>query len=534
MKYGPRLAAALVFFLGAYLRLHHLGTSPEWYPDEGSNIAIAASLARGEQAYLAFGRSSFINSHPHLFYFLLAGLFRIWGVDILWARGLSVMCSLLTLLLLYLLVSEAISEWTAVLSMLMYAIHPGAVVYNRLAFTYNLLAPLYLVGLFALQRYLHTSRQGVRGAQTARSIIWLVVSALCAGLAPVTDLIGLVFLAFMFLVILLSRPRYLVPTALCAILPILIWGVWMWYSAGEVFLFDLAFAFSRMQLPFLIQVAQYVLSYKATLEYDLWLALGTLGLLLLPTRQSRWLLGGPYFMSLIALLRTVNAAGLGYYYLLPLLPFVAMGVASLIARGLPVLISQIEGDLNHLLERWVIPQRWRRLPVFLATALFVFLVIGSFFAAAVHESRLLPQNFAVAYLEATGVLAEPGAAREVAEYVNAHTCPGDVVLSSPTIAWLFDAHAADFQMAIAATGQATQHFPSGIPLERFRFDPRLENARYVVLDAMWRGWGSIQMEAVAEMVHTVEAEWVLEAQFGKFEVYRHPRAPERTDCFPPG
>jgi hypothetical protein len=77
-------------------------------------------------------------------------------------------------------------------------------------------------------------------------------------------------------------------------------------------------------------------------------------------------------------------------------------------------------------------------------------------------------------------------------------------------------------MAIAATGRATQHFPAGIPASRFRFDPRLENATYAVVDPLWRGWASAQMPDVAVMVEEIGAEWVLEATIGRFEVYHNP------------
>jgi hypothetical protein len=97
-----------------------------------------------------------------------------------------------------------------------------------------------------------------------------------------------------------------------------------------------------------------------------------------------------------------------------------------------------------------------------------------------------------------------------------------VVLASPTIAWLIEGDVADFQMAIAATGQATQHFPADIPSERFRFDPRLENADYVIIDSMWRGWASAQMPQVAQMVRVVEDGWIHEAPFGDFDIYRQP------------
>jgi hypothetical protein len=127
------------------------------------------------------------------------------------------------------------------------------------------------------------------------------------------------------------------------------------------------------------------------------------------------------------------------------------------------------------------------------------------------------------YLARLGdTLTDPVAARQVADYVNHRTAQDDVVLASPTIAWLFRSHVAGFQMAIAATGQATQHFPADIPFARFRFDPRLDNATYVVLDPLWQGWASAQMPAVLRMVREVEANWSLERTFGDFQIYRNP------------
>ena len=87
-----------ILILGAYLRFGNLGSVAAWYPDEGSNIAIAAALAQGEQAYLAFGDTSFINGHPHLFCLLLSGLSRLGVVSILWTRLLSATCGFLALL----------------------------------------------------------------------------------------------------------------------------------------------------------------------------------------------------------------------------------------------------------------------------------------------------------------------------------------------------------------------------------------------------------------------------------------------------
>jgi len=457
----------LIFLLGAYLRFHDLNDHPPWYPDEGSNIAIAAALSRGESAYLVFGRSSFINGHPQLFYALMAGLFRVGGVDILWGRLLSAACGFLALILLYGVTNALVDRRTALLAALFYAFYPAAVVYSRLAFTYNLLAPLYLAALYALHRYLDSTQ-----------VPWLLAGALCAGLGPITDLAGVSLPILLGLTVLLHRPRHLLVTMPLLALPALAWGVWMWRVGGDAFLFDLTFSLSRVKAPLLLQLARTLFYYREGLAYDLWFAVGNFGLLLLPRRRSRWLVGGFYFLALFMLLRTVDIAGLGYYFAIPLFPFVAIGVGWLLAHGLPHLINRLQADILHwLADRGLSPRRGR--PVaFCLNAGILFLIIVSPLASTLYEALFLNYGLFTKRLASMAVLADPQTARLATAYVNAHTSPDDVVLASPTIAWLIDAHAADFQMAVAATGQATQHFPANVPRDRFLFDPRLDYATY--------------------------------------------------------
>ena len=517
MKATTWLALFFILLLGAYLRFHDLPHLPAWYPDEGSNIAIAADLARGELAYLAFGQSSFINPHPHLFYALLAGLFRLAAVDILWARLLSATCGFVVLPLLYKVVSALVDRRVALFAALFYAIHPAAVVYGRFAFTYNLLAPLYLLVLYALHRHLNSGR-----------LSWLLAGALCAGLGPVTDLAGASLPLLLALIILLCRPRRLLVALPLMVLPAAAWGIWMWRVSGQAFLFDMSFAFTRMSAPLPLQLARVVFVYPSALAYDLWFGIGNFGILLLPGRRARWLIGGFYFPTLFMLLRTVDLAGLGYYYAIPLFPFTAVGIGWFLAHGLPRLLDLLHGDILHWLAYSFVSPRWRKAVALYINAGVVFLVAVSLLVGTLHEALVLDYFPFIGRLASTGVLADPKTARLATSFVNARTSADDVVLTSPTIAWLIKAHAADFQMAIAATGQSTQHFPADIPRDRFRFDPRLGNATYVILDPLWRGWASDQMPEVAEMVREVEEEWVLEEQFGDFEVYRNPAVEAST------
>jgi 4-amino-4-deoxy-L-arabinose transferase-like glycosyltransferase len=499
--------------LAAFLRLPRLRTVPAWYPDEGSWITITSDLLKGQSAYMVFGGSALIAGRPPLFHWLLAGLFCLTGVDIFWARLLTVTLGLLTLLLLYVIANRMCGQQVALLAAAFYAIYPSAVVYNRLALTYNLLAPLYLLALYALWRAAADSRGR-----------WIALAALCTGVALLTDWAAVSLLGFLILALLFIRPRALLWSLPLALLPFLIWVGAMWFSAGAAFAHDLVFTLARTNAVLPIQVARIVF-YRTTLEGDVWLTLGGLGLLVISGHRQRWLAAGLFGFSLLVFVRNGPALGQSSYFLIPLFPLAALGMGEWLNKGISVLIPQVQEAWYSGLERWQMSPQVRTRWATWLTALVLFLLLLTPALSMVAEGIWL--NYSL-YTERFGdTVADPITAGQVADYVNGRTSPDDVVLVSPTIAWLVHARAADFQMAVAATGKATVHFPANLPPSRFRFDPRLENARYVILDPLWQGWASDQMPEVAEMVQAVQKGWILEKRFGKFQVYRQPSAVEK-------
>lgn len=508
-----RRAASLILLLvivslGGYLRLRCLRTLPGWYPDEGSWVAIASDLVQGRSGYMVFRDSSLIAGRPPLFHWLLAGLFSLAEPDILTARLLAVSWGLLTLILLYFVGRRMSGEREALLAAAFYAVYPAAVVYNRLALTYNQLAPLFVLTLYGLWQALESGRRR-----------WMVFAAACTGAAFLTDLAAISLVVFLALVVVLTHPRALLWVLPLALLPFVIWCGVMWLAAGESFVQDLIFTFSRTTASWPEQVA-HVVFYRVTLEGDLWLALGGLGLFFCSGRR-RWLAAALFGLSLLIFARNGPVFGQASYFLIPLFPLAAWGMGVLFDQGISVLAPLLKSAWCSALARLRLSYRWRSRLATWITGLILFLLLLAPLISMIAEGVWLDYSLYLARFGNT--LAEPAAAERVAAHVNARISSDDVVLSSPTIAWLFDADAADFQMAIAATGKVTRHFPADIPVSRFRFDPRLENATYVVLDPLWRGWASAQMPDVAAIVEEVETGWVLEVTVGHFEVYRNPR-----------
>jgi 4-amino-4-deoxy-L-arabinose transferase-like glycosyltransferase len=508
---GAVVALALILALGMCLRFQELRSVPGWASDEGSNIDIANRLAQGRLGYLAIGRSSFINGHPHFFYLILAGLYRLADFDLVWARGLTAVYGMVTMVLLYLVTDRMFNRATALLAALIFAVYPRAVLYNRMAFTYNQLQPLYVMALYLLWRYLESG--GRR---------WLVYASLCVGAALVTDLTATSLLLVLLLLVLVRRPKHVlwaVPLSLS--LPAA-WGVALWSLGGHAFIDDLAFTLSRAGGNPLEQIVRVVLLYPAALEGDVWLFAGAVGLFLVRERRPRVLALALFFGSLLLTVRAGAASGIASYLLIPLFPLAALGVAHLIVRAVPHLLREFESDLGAGLS-WQAPwsrqpEGWRVLRM-LVVGVAVFLIVLTPLVAAIAEGLFLDYATAAAHL--AGTLADPAEAERVAHWVNVASGPDSVVLASPNVLWLLEAQGADFQQAVAIKGLETQHYPAGVSRDRFSFDCSLENADYVIIDPLWRGWASRMMPEVARMVAEVET-WPLATTAGDFEVYRNP------------
>ena len=105
---------------------------------------------------------------------------------------------------------------------------------------------------------------------------------------------------------------------------------------------------------------------------------------------------------------------------------------------------------------------------------------------------------------------------------NTATRPDDLVIASPALAWALDARVADFQQALIAEGVDTIHLPGNLPSDRFAYDTRYSQARFVVIDRIWRNWAAQNMVEVAEMMSEVET-WELAFKAGELEVYENLR-----------
>jgi 4-amino-4-deoxy-L-arabinose transferase-like glycosyltransferase len=511
----------LVFILAlaAYFRLTNLPNNPGWYTDETTHVDIARHLLHGRVQYLAINQSMMLVGRPPLFHLLLAGLFRLFGADIAVLRAFTGALGVISVALLYWVARRAAGERTfALLAALMLAIYPNAVLYSRFGFSYNLLAPLVLLMMLGLWEYLQTPppgpllefREGEECSSIVRGRGWLALAALAVGVGATSDLLMMTFAAPFVLVVLAKRWRDLLWSLPLMALPFGLYSLWMLASAPRAFLFDLQFTFARLgAIPLKDQLPNVALNYTVLISQDFWMLSGVIGLFLLRPARGQRLSLLVFLLPLVLLGRTAALYSLSFYYMIALLPLVALGAAALARYGAPYVFCIVCAGLEAaqrplaIIGAGLVPLLVVVAPLLTSTALLVGQVTG-YWNTAIEP-----------------FLIDADDARQAAEYVNARTSADDVVIGSPPLAWLFEANAADFQMAVAATGESTVHFPPDVPADRFAFDPRYTRARFVVVDNLWRNWGAVHIPGVLRMLREVEA-WPLVFEAGAIQVYRNP------------
>jgi hypothetical protein len=503
----PRIAAylegvllLLILALAAYLRLANLADNPGWYTDEGANLMMAQSLAEGGVRYMAVNRSILLFARMPLFECLLAGLLRTVGGGLLTLRAFTAALGLVTVLLSYAVIRRAEGGSDHALPLLValaMAVYPTAVVYSRFGFTYNLLPPLILLVELGLWEAISNSRRG-----------GLVLAALAIGLGIASDVMFAAVALPVVLVVLAHNPRDVWWTLPLMVLPLSIYAGVMLLTDPAAFLFDLRFTLDRVGgQPLAEQIHTIGLNARMMVEQDLWFAPAMIGLVMLrPKRLSRLSLL-LFLLPLVMMARTFPLYSLSRYYLIPLLPFVALGMAALVRYGVPAIFT-LTSDL---------PGQWRW-PGYALAALLAALLLSPLLST----TGLLMQQVQTGFVTPIDpFLLNPHDSRLAADYVNAHSAPTDLVIASPGLAWRIQARTADFQMAVAAAGQDTPHVPGDLPPDRWVYDPRLEEARYVVVDNLWRSWAASDVPGVAEMMETVTG-WEVAFQSGEIIVYRSP------------
>lgn len=394
---------------------------------------------------------------------------------------------------------------------LVLTIMPSAALYNRLAFAYNVEAVFVVLEWWALWRF-----SADRGARS------LLAASLAAACAYMTALAGLPLVLCVALVTLWLAPRHFLWSSMLMALPGLAYLVVLYWIAPAPLAQDLVLTFGRTSGSLGDQLLNLATNYSDWFNTSPWLLLGVAGLFLLEPRPVRVLSLLVFFLPLFGTMRAFTGGDLNFHRYLALLPIVALGAAQFLRRAYAFLWIRLRRDLQG--PRWLQPT----MPIFQRlhpqiTALVVALVLLIPLAwTALWDMYLVSSSERPRPTSIDFVMARhPRDARDVIHWLNATCSREDVILASPTIAWAIRANAADFQQALSYEGVQTDNYGPALAHDRFAFAPSFENATFVVVDDLWRGWAVERMPPLRKYLDAIQT-WPLLLHQGEFDVYRNP------------
>lgn len=506
------IAFSGLLILVVYLRLANLAWNPGWYPDEGSDLNIARHLAEGRVQYFALSGTPLVAARMPLFHFMLLGGFWLWGYDLLTARLVVAIANLATVVLLYWATRQMLNWRIAVLAAWLLTILPNMLLYGRIAFAYNVQMFFYVLCWWSLWKFAETRR-----------VRWLIVAALAASAAYMTALTGIALILCIVLIAWWYAPRQIIWALPLVLAPGVVYlGYWA-FVAPEALAQDWNLLVVRTEsLDWLLSFFILIANYAFWLDWMAAIGIGFTGLFLLEDRKVRVITLSVVLLTMLNAMRMMPG-DLSFHRFLALVPFIVLGAANFILRAKRFLMAQLHDDLVELRSRVPLVFRWQLVPrtlvgIIVGGLLFAPLVWMGMWDVYFVSSREAPR---ATRLDA--VLArKPSDAVAVTDYVNQQTQSEDVVLASPTIAWRLAARVADFEQMLAFDGKETENYGAhGIPRTRFVFAPTLENAKFVIVDNLWRGWAAREMPALREYLQTIQT-WPRVMQRGDFEVYRNP------------
>ncbi|MCU0498188.1 MAG: glycosyltransferase family 39 protein [Anaerolineae bacterium] len=498
------IALLPILLLAGFLRLTGVAENPHWYTDEATHLDIASHLADGAIRYMAIQDSTLLFARPPLFHLILAPLLRLNpGIEaMLILRQFTAILGVLTVVAVYVVIRQTGDRLFALIAALILAILPQVILYNRIGFSYNLVAPLVIVAL-----------GGMAAWARSKHPLGLAIAAIAIGLGTISDLTMFNLIPPLILVVItLGQFRTLLWSIPLSLLPFALYAVVMLLHAPESFLFDARFTFSRLGsgVDLVGQLENVIHNYRVLITGDLWFPIGLIGLWVTRPAYFRWIVVLLLLIPVVNIGRIAALYNLSAYYLIPFWPLIAIGVAALIRFGLAQIVQTVN-DLPVARFKWAI--------LFPAFA-FTIALIGVPIVDSLTKTIGFVQTRYVTDIDP--FLTNAYAAREVAIYLNEHTQPNDLVIATPIFGWMLHAQTADYQMTAASMTQgATPHLPALIPADRWVFDPSYTRARYVVIDPTWYNWGQVHVPGVREMLSVIET-WPIVLSVGELRVHQNP------------
>ncbi len=506
-----------ILTLAILFRIIRLRTAPDWFQDEGEFIRLADNISKGNFAFLGV-RNSLLNiGRPPLFFWILAGAFKLFGLDIVVLRGFSVLCGLTTIGIAYLFVREALGKTPAIYTALLLAIMPEFVYYNRMGFTYNWTSLWMLFSLYSLWKYFKQYRQW-----------WLVVSCLAAGIAFASDYIGIINILVIILVLIILHPKDLWKVPLVAI-PILISVSPIFFIAPSDALHDLISTLSMTKGGVGVpgyQFARMLVVYPEMVVRQPFIVLGIVGLFIIPDKLMRGLI--LCLLSGIIILVSFSRA-LAAQHLLPVWPLAMIGLGFLLDEIVSYFYTNIKSSLVNInfsptLKIGV------RLRTFLGSVgttslvfCFVFLPISWMVITNVKGYMVEPADPSIVMTQVgwlEGYVSSDDA-QAIAQEISKNVKSEDFVIAPGVVYWMLQSNAADPRTVVVYEHGGNILGVRDVNHDRFTVNSSLSNAKYAVVDNTWRYWLAPMAPEISTMLDKVK-KWPMVMERGSLQLYCNP------------
>ncbi|GIV64753.1 MAG: hypothetical protein KatS3mg046_013 [Bellilinea sp.] len=519
---NPRLLTILdtiflILVVGAagYFRFVNLGQNPGLYNDEGTLLNLSINHYNGRMEYLGIEGSWLLAGRMPVFPWLLSLAYHFFEPGLLVLRTFTALSGVISVLLLFLFlrnVKNEIVPYLEYISPLVLAIHPKLVLFNRIGFGYNLLIPITIIVIWLLWLYLHSKKTH-----------WLILASLIAGTGVLIELAYIVFVVFVAIVIAIFNIRKFPFTTIILLLPLMIYFIISFLSFGDAFLFDWQVTFGRGNAAtFLYQIGNLIIKIILFMIDDPTFLISIFGVLALSNPKLSFLFFFGIFIPLIIISRTFSMTHQSYYYFLPYVPFVAVGIASFIIQFSKWIMNFSTGLIPLIPFFQKLSQRTQNLLkiIIFDVIFFTIIILPSslfIFVTTTQVKEGFRTNF-------DHLLINIQDFSQINHYLQKEANPTDLIIASPAIAWALPGNPTDYQIAIAVNESPTIHFPKGIPKERMRFETSIQNADYAIVDKIMKTWTNGELPGIEDWVKRIEAEWQPVFQTDSMTIYRKPRS----------
>lgn len=509
-----RILQAVLFLsiitLSIFLRFYHLDQNPGIYSDEGTILNVVKNLIEGRSEYLGVQGSLLLLGRMPVFPYLLKILAELLPINLLSLRIVTASAGVFTIVLLFFCLQDILSKelpYVPYLASLFLALNPHAVLFSRIGFGYNLLAPLTITVYWMLWKFIQT-----------RKWKWLLIASILGSFGILVELAYTGFLFFIALIAILETRKRSVWIFLILTLPFTLYFVLSWMIFGDSFLFDWKFTLLRINAPIMIQLGRLILVYAFSLWNNPEIIIGMFGFLFMPNKRLSLFTLASFVIPLLILLRSVSIGYQSFYYLIPYYPLIFIGIGALSVQGVKTIVSYAT-EIYNLYIGNKLPVFWEK---YARGLLNISLLLMFILPSLVSLNSLSIQVMNSFVTNFDPLMIPLNELRSVTEYVNKHVSSSDLVLASPAIAWAIHAQATDYQISIAVNKGGTIHFPLGIPKERMRFDTDYHQAKYFIVDSIVLNWGQFVIPETQQILREVQSQWMPVYQTKVITVYKNP------------